>query len=121
MDDEIKIIIRDIKIDIILDKYKCISAYKIPNDVEKWLKCPNCGLYPLTWEFNNGSSTGCGCGKNEYDKFSIYTESVISYGKRNNFNFTNYDSDKLRKNWNHWVLTNEELEKREDLLSEGKW
>ena len=57
--------LRDIKIDIIEGKYKCISAYTIPNDIEDWLNCTNCGLKPLTWEFNNGSSTACGCGKNE--------------------------------------------------------
>ena len=33
----------------------------------------------------------------------------------------NYDSYKLRKNWNHWVKTGEELEPRQKLLDEGKW
>lgn len=42
-------------------KYKCISAYKIPVNPSKWINCPNCGLKPLICEFNNGSSTGCGC------------------------------------------------------------
>ena len=40
---------RDIKIDIISGKYKAISAYKIPNNSEDWLNCPNCGLKPLIW------------------------------------------------------------------------
>lgn len=43
---------RDIKLDIIAGKYKCIEAYKIPTDVDKWSNCPNCGLKPLIWEFN---------------------------------------------------------------------
>jgi len=116
-----KEIIRDVKIDIILGKYKCISAYKIPDNFEKWNKCPDCGLYPLIWEFNNGSSTACGCGKNEYDHFSIYAESIMSYGKRNAFNFGGYDNDKLRKNWNHWTVYKEELEPRYKILADGKW
>jgi hypothetical protein len=113
--------LRDIKIDIVSGKYKCISAYKIPNKPEKWLRCPNCGLKPLVWEFNNGSSTGCGCGKNEYNHFSIWTESIMSYVTRHSGSALNYDSDKLRKNWNHWVHYGEELEPREELLKEGKW
>jgi hypothetical protein len=62
---------RDIKIDIISGKYKAISAYKIPNNSEDWLNCPNCHLKPIVWEFNNGRSTACGCGENEYKNFSF--------------------------------------------------
>ena len=47
-------ITRDIKIDILLGKYKCISSYKIPKKPELWSNCPNCGLIPLVWEFDNG-------------------------------------------------------------------
>ena len=65
---------RDIKIDIINGKYKCISAYQIPDKIDEWLECPNCGLKPLVWEYNNGRSTGCGCGKNEYEHFSINSD-----------------------------------------------
>jgi len=96
-------LIRKIKIDIIEGKYKAISAYKIPKDVELWYKCPNCGLKPLAWEFDNGRLTACGCGKNQYDHFSIQAESVMEYGKKNNFNFIGYDHDSLRKKWNNWV------------------
>jgi hypothetical protein len=113
--------LRDIKIDIVSGKYKCISAYKIPVNPSKWINCPNCGLKPLVWEFNNGSSTGCGCGENEYNHFSIWTESIMSNIKRNGGSLKFYDSDKLRKNWNHWVHYGEELEPREELLKEGKW
>lgn len=50
---------RDIKLDLIAGKYKAISAYKIPKDIDMWLVCPNCNLKPLVWEFNNGRSTAC--------------------------------------------------------------
>jgi hypothetical protein len=112
---------RDIKLDIISGKYKCISAYKIPKDIDKWLDCTNCGLKPLTWEFNNGRSTGCGCGENEYDHFSIWAESIMSHVGRNKGSALEYDSHELRKNWNHWVETGEELVTRKKLLEDGKW
>ncbi len=114
-------IIRDIKISIIEEKYKCISAYTIPKDIDEWLLCPNCGLRPLTWEYNNGRSTACGCGKDEYDHFSIWTESIMSHVKRNNGSALNYNSNKLRLNWNYWVMTGEELESRSLLLELGRW
>ena len=112
---------RNIKIDIIEGKYKAISAYRIPKDVEKWRNCPNCGLIPLIWEFDNGRSTGCGCGENRYNHFSIWAESIMSHIKRNNGSVLEYDLDELRKNWNHWVETGEELVTRKQLLAEGKW
>jgi hypothetical protein len=113
--------VRDIKLDIISGKYKCISAYQIPNKVDEWLPCPNCNLKPLVWEYNNGRSTGCGCGKNEYDHFSIVSESVMSHVTRHGGSALHYDSDKLRKNWNHWVHYGEELETYKGLREEGKW
>jgi hypothetical protein len=112
---------RDIKIDIIQGKYKAISAYQIPKNPEDWLECPNCGLKPLVWEFNNGRSTACGCGENEYRHFSIWSESIMSFIKRNGGSALYFNSDDLRNNWNHWVKTGEELEPREELLKEGKW
>ena len=112
---------RDIKLDIIAGKYKCISAYKIPKDIDKWLDCPDCDLRPLTWEFNNGRSTGCGCGENEYNHFSIWAESIMSHVGRNGGSALKYDAFELRKNWNHWVQTGEELITRKKLLEEGKW
>lgn len=112
---------RDIKIDIIQGKYKAISAYKIPDNPHDWLNCPNCGLKPLVWEFNNGSSTACGCGESEYKHFSIHTESIMSHIKRNNGSILHYDNDKLRKNWNHWVNTGENLEPHNLLIENGMW
>jgi hypothetical protein len=114
-------LIRDIKISMVEGKYKCISAYTIPKDVEEWLQCPNCGLRPLVWEFNNGRSTACGCGKDEYDHFSIWTESIMSHVSRNNGSALGYNSGKLKMNWNHWAYKGIELEPREILLKEGKW
>ena len=113
--------VRDIKIDIIKGKYKCISAYKIPDNPEEWLNCPNCGLKPLVWEFNNGRSTGCGCGENEYNHFSIHAESIMSWVTRFGGSALNYNSNKLKINWNYWVNNKEELEPRAQLLDEGKW
>jgi hypothetical protein len=114
-------LVRDIKLDIISGKYKCISAYKIPDKPGEWLPCRNCNLIPLVWEFDNGRSTGCGCGENEYKHFSIWSESVMSHVKRNNGSVLNYNSNKLMINWNWWVKNGEELEPREKLLKEGKW
>jgi hypothetical protein len=113
--------IRDIKIDIIDNKYKCISAYKIPDNPEEWLPCPNCNLKPLVWEFNNGRSTGCGCGENEYKHFSIWSESIMSWVTRHGGSALDFDSDALRKNWNHWVEFGDELESREFLLEMKRW
>ena len=112
---------RDIKLDIISGKYKCIEAYKIPKDPEEWIDCPNCGLKPLVWEYNNGRSTGCGCGENEYNHFSIWSESIMSHVTRNGGSALNYNSNKLKINWNYWVKYGEELEPREQILKEGKW
>jgi hypothetical protein len=113
--------LRDIKINILQNKYKAISAYQIPKDVDEWFHCPNCGLKPLVWEFNNGSSTACGCGENEYRHFSIWAESIMSYIKRNNGSALNYQSENLKVNWNHWCQTGQELEPREALLKLGRW
>lgn len=114
-------LIRDIKLDILDGKYKAISAYQIPKDPNNWLDCPNCGLKPLVWEFNNGRSTACGCGKSEYDHFSIWSESIMSYINRHGGSVLNYNSNKLNINWNYWVKNGIELEPREMLLKEGKW
>lgn len=114
-------VIRDIKLDILQGKYKAISAYQIPKNPSEWLDCPHCGLKPLTWEFNNGSSTACGCGESDYNHFSIWTESIMSHISRNGGSALNYESYKLKLNWNHWVKTGKELEPREKLLQQGRW
>ena len=112
---------RDMKISIVEGRYKCISAYKIPKDADDWLPCPNCGLRPLAWEFNNGSSTACGCGESEYRHFSIHAESIMSYVSRNGGSVLDYPSNGLRDNWNHWARTGEELEPHSFLRENGRW
>ena len=87
--------------------YKTIGAYKFPDDVDEWLECPVCNVKPKIWVFDNGKSTGCGCGENEYRHFSIVAESIASYIKRNNGSLLGYKSDELKHNWNHWVKTGE--------------
>lgn len=85
-------------------KYKAISSYTKVPDPKNWLPCRNCGLIPLIWEFDNGRFTACGCGKNEYDHFSIKAESIVSYMKKNNGSMVGYNNLELRTNWNNWVL-----------------
>jgi hypothetical protein len=114
-------LIRDIKISIVEGKYKCISAYNIPDKPNMWLDCPNCGLAPLIWEYDNGRSTACGCGENVYKHFAIHSESIMSHVGRHDGSALSYDSHKLRKNWNHWVMTGEEIEKYEDLRALERW
>ena len=116
-----KSVTRDIKISIVQGKYKCIGAYKIPNDPHEWSPCPNCELRPLIWEYNNGRSTACGCGKNEYNHFSIWSESIMSHVSRNAGSALDYNSNKLKTNWNYWANYGIELESREKLLEMGRW
>lgn len=104
-----------------LTKYKATSAYKIPDKWLTWSKCPNCDLRPLVWQFNNGSSTACGCGEDEYKHFSIHSESILSYVNRNNGSALYYDHDGLKKNWNHWCRTGEVLFDRKKEVEMGKW
>ena len=90
-------------------QYKAISAYEVVADPWYWDVCPECGLKPLVWEFNNGRYTACGCGENEYNHHSIEAESIMSHVTRNGGSALGYDSDELRKNWNHWCKTGEKL------------
>ncbi len=90
-------------------KYKCTSAYKKVDKPHNWLPCKNCGLIPLIWQFNNGSSTACGCGENDYNHFSIQSESVMSYVTRNSGSAKGYISSELEMNWNQWVLTGQDI------------
>lgn len=101
--------------------YKCIDAYKEVKNPDEWLNCPNCGLKPLTWEFNNGESTACGCGESRYNHFSVYAESIMSYLKRNDGSALGYNHNALRKNWNHRVETGEELFIHAGLRQDGRW
>ena len=93
-------------------KYKAIEAYKKVNNPQFWLPCNGCGLIPLVWEFNNGRSTACGCGENEYRHHSIHAESIMSFVKRNNGSALGFISDELRMNWNQWVKTGQDVYKQ---------
>jgi hypothetical protein len=98
--------------------YFCCNFYKKTD--ETWDKCPNCGLRPKKWTFDNGRSTGCGCGNNDYDHFSIFAESIMSVYKRTG-EIGKYDSDELRKNWNHWCRTGETLFAHAGKRIDGRW
>lgn len=87
------------------------SSYYAVSDPENWLKCPKCHLKPITWEFDNGRYTSCGCGEDRYDCFSIRAQSIMSVYHRDG-NTANYSSDELKRNWNHYVLTGEKLFER---------
>jgi len=103
-------------------QYKCIDAYESVTNYDDWAICPNCKLKPLVWDFNNGSSTACGCGESIYNHFSIESESIMSYIKRNDGSALNYPHNALQNNWNHWVRTGEVLfdRKKESELND-KW
>jgi hypothetical protein len=102
-------------------KYKCIEAYRKVSNPTKWMNCKDCGLIPLVWEFNNGRSTGCGCGENEYRHHSIHAESIMSWVKRHNGSALGYNSDELRTNWNHWVKTGEDNFKKQKEENSNIW
>ncbi len=101
-------------------RYKATGAYKPVSNPEEWECCPNCGLKPLRWCYNNDDSTACGCGESQYDHFSIHAESAMSYAKRHNWSMRGYKDAELRNNWNHWVKTGEVLFPPE-LRNKDKW
>lgn len=96
---------------MIAEEYKCIDAYKKPENPMEWLPCPRCGLRPLVWEFDNGRATACGCGTDCYSHWSVQAENIMSVIKRsdNGKSAEAYDIDELKNNWNHWVRTGEIL------------
>lgn len=79
--------------------YFAIEAYEQEPLDEVWLSCPACGLRPLVWKFDNGEYTACGCGKSEYDHFTVESESIGDVWRRTG-GTSEYDFDGLRKNWN---------------------
>lgn len=103
--------INSVGLAMIAEEYKCIDAYKKPENPMEWLPCPRCGLRPLVWEFDNGRATACGCGTDCYSHWSVQAESVMSVVKRsdNGHSAEAYDIDELKNNWNHWVRTGEIL------------
>jgi hypothetical protein len=103
------------------NKYKAIDAYVKVSDPQWWLPCKDCQLIPLVWEFNNGRSTACGCGKNEYDHHSIGAESIMSFVTRNNGSALGYNTSELRMNWNQWVKTGQDFFKEQKKLNDKLW
>lgn len=103
--------INSVGLAMIAEEYKCIDAYKKPENPMEWLPCPRCGLRPLVWEFDNGRATACGCGTDCYSHWSVQAESIMSVIKRsdNGKSAEAYDIDELKNNWNHWVRTGEIL------------
>lgn len=103
--------INSVGLAMIAEEYKCIDAYKKPENPMEWLPCPRCGLRPLVWEFDNGRATACGCGTDCYSHWSVQAESIMSVIKRsdNGKSAEAYDIDELKNNWNHWVKTGEIL------------
>lgn len=103
--------INSVGLAMIAEEYKCIDAYKKPENPLEWLPCPRCGLRPLVWEFDNGRATACGCGTDCYSHWSVQAESIMSVIKRsdNGKSAEAYDIDELKNNWNHWVRTGEIL------------
>jgi hypothetical protein len=100
----------------------CIDAYEDIKHPEQWACCPNCGLKPKVWCFNNGRSTACGCWESKYDHFSVHAESIMSVHKRTDGKkMTDYDIDELRKNWNHWCNTGEILFEHASKRDDGRW
>lgn len=102
-----------------IDKFyemKHIDAYGKIEDSEGWLTCRNCGVYPRTWTFNNGSWATCLCFK-KYDIHPVRSESIMSVHKRCNGNVSEYSRDNLRLAWNKYVETGELQNK----LDEGCW
>ena len=111
--------INSVGLAMIAEEYKCIDAYKKPENPMGWLPCPRCGLRPLVWEFDNGRFTACGCGTDCYSHWSVQAESIMSVIKRsdNGKSAEVYDIDELKNNWNHWVRTGEIL----FTPGNGKW
>ena len=84
-------------------KYNSFDFYKKPDNKDEWLKCPECRLKPRVWEFDNGRSAHCVCGKDRYHhKHQISAKPIGDY-VRESGGFAGYDKDDLRKNWNNYI------------------
>ena len=102
--------------------HNLIDDYKFPDNVEEWLPCPECGLRPKVWEFDNGRDAACGCHNSMYDHRSIAAESILSLVHRQNGSCLGYDRDALRNNWNHWCETGEDRFPKPKMYKEkGMW
>jgi len=101
--------------------YYCTDVYKDTVGSSEWASCPCCNLQPKIWKFDNGMQTGCGCGNNDYDHFSVMAESIMSYLSRNDGSLIGFDGDLLRKNWNEYCATMINPCSHGDLRFLGRW
>jgi hypothetical protein len=89
--------------------YCLIDDYKEVENKEDWLSCSVCKQKPKVWTFDNGRFASCMCHNSKYDNFTIRAESIMSVISRCNGSAIEYDSDELRKNWNHYFIYRERL------------
>ena len=68
---------------------------------EEWLNCPNCGIKPFVWEFDNGRFAECDCGE-QYKRESASAIAVLTYYKEHN-TMIGFPGDELRVNWNNLI------------------
>lgn len=102
--------------------HMCLDFYKVPEDIDEWKQCPKCGLKPKVWVYDNGRSTGCGCGRSLYDHFSVFAESIGSVVKRTGGKrCSEYDRNGLKNNWNTYCETGEIVFHHASLRTDGKW
>ena len=101
--------------------YFCIDAYIDAPEYQQWESCPCCGLRPKIWVFDNGRQTACGCWKDEYDHFSVKSESIMSVHTRCDGNLTEYNRNQLRLNWNEYCATMVNPCSHADLRLQGRW
>jgi hypothetical protein len=117
-----EIVYKDTEFESKIFNYKCIDAYKEVEKPKEWEKCKECGLIPLVWEFDNGRSTACGCGKDMYSHFSVGAKSIMSVIKEsyNGKSAEKYDGDELRKNWNAYNNKQQSILLEENLYNLGE-
>jgi len=83
-------------------EYSVIDAYKPLEDDSDWLACPDCGMKPRIWEFDNGRFAKCAC-DHKYDPAPVRAKDTMTHHREFDGDFTNYDHDELRNNWNKYI------------------
>ena len=85
-------------------KFMSFDFYKEPKDKDDWLVCPECGLTPRIWEFDNGRHAHCVCGDSQYKhKHEVSATPIMEYVKKTG-GFTGYKKEELKNNWNNYIL-----------------
>jgi hypothetical protein len=84
-------------------EYMSFDFYEIPEEPEKWNPCPECGLRPKIYEFDNGRFAHCICGESRYKhKHEVSAKPIGDY-VRETGGFSGFDRDELRRNWNNYI------------------